>query len=261
VYSFSGVDFGGVASGRFDVTAISKSAQASELTPLGTPLVHSRYANRDVFTSANIGFCVLTSHTAVFGNETGIRRILDRLERGELALELGKELRSLLEKPEAPIAFGIDTKSDPQVQSLAKQAEFLQELELLRGVANLETPGLNVAATLTYPSEKAVNRGKQSLEMYASLAAGLGFVQSLTGGHPLVSKLETKQTGLSLQVQVAADATGVERAIQWVEGQTPNTTRPAQGGTQQASAIPASRRFTASQSRSKGLASDTGVIQ
>jgi hypothetical protein len=218
VYSFSGVDFGGVASGRFDVAAISKAAQSSELTPLGTPLVHSRYAKWELYTSANIGFCLLTSHTAVFGNETGIRRILDRLERGELDLQLGKELKSLLEKPDAPIAFGVDAKTDPQVQTLAQQAEFLQELELLRGVANLEPPGLNVAATFTYPNEKAVGRAKQSFEMFSNLATGLGFVQTLTGGRPLVTRLETKQTGLSLQVQAAADATLAEQGIQWAEG-------------------------------------------
>ena len=67
-----------------DELLIEAAADGSQVTPLGVPVVRSTYAGRKLYTVANFGFSVLTSHTVLFGNETGIRRTLDRIERGDV---------------------------------------------------------------------------------------------------------------------------------------------------------------------------------
>ena len=78
LYSFQGVDFAGVANGNINPQAIEEAANGTQQTPLGSPLVRVEYAGRVFYVSANVGFVVLTEHTVVFGNQTGIRRVLDR---------------------------------------------------------------------------------------------------------------------------------------------------------------------------------------
>ncbi len=45
-------------------------------------MVKSSYAGRSLYTAGNMGFTVLTQKTLLFGNDTGIRRALDRIQEG-----------------------------------------------------------------------------------------------------------------------------------------------------------------------------------
>jgi hypothetical protein len=216
LYSFAGVDFAGVATGSFDLEAIEKAADGIQLTPLGSPLVKMQYSKWKFYVSANVGFALLTPHTAVFGNEAGIRRVLDRLERGNLERALGKELQTLLEKPGAPVAFGVDAATDPQVAALAERAAFLHGMSLLRGVANFEAPGFNLAATLTYPAAAAAADAKGSIEMLAGVIQGLGAVSSLFGGSQPLQRFEATTVKSSLQVLAATDTKMLEQLLDLV---------------------------------------------
>jgi hypothetical protein len=230
LYSFSGVDFGGVAQGNFDVEAIEKTANGTHVTPLGTPLVTMEYAKRTLFVSGNVGVVILTSHTALFGNETGIRRMLDRLEQGQLNVACAKEIQELLERPSAPLAVGIDAATDPQVAALAKRAEFLNGMTLLRALGNFEAPGLNVAATLTYAEESAAAQAKTSIEMFGGLLQGLGFVHGLFGGQQPLQRLEVSQVKSSIQVVAAVDSSALATGVSWLEGPVEAATSRSRAG-------------------------------
>ncbi|MEO7327028.1 MAG: hypothetical protein ABI193_00515, partial [Minicystis sp.] len=84
VYAMQGADFCAVVQGNFDADAIRRAADARSITISGAPLVKTRYAENDLYTAGNIGFVVVTAHTVITGNETGIRRALDRLRNGKI---------------------------------------------------------------------------------------------------------------------------------------------------------------------------------
>ena len=84
IYAMQGADFCAVVQGNFDVAAIQRAVDARAITIDGAPLVKTRYAGNDLYTAGNLGFTLVTSHTALSGNETGMRRALDRLRFGKL---------------------------------------------------------------------------------------------------------------------------------------------------------------------------------
>lgn len=214
LYSFQGVDFAGVAVGNFNPLAIEEAAKGAQQTPLGSPLVRVEYAGRVFYVSANIGFVVLTEHTVVFGNETGIRRVLDRLEAGRVKNELPPELDALMRQPGAPIAFGATLTGSSVPQAVAQRQPFLQSLVLARVIGDFESPGVNVAATLSYRSAEAAQTARDSLSSTMQNLSSLGFLFGLVTGQaqPLRSFDATVQD-TSVQATAAFDATVADQLL------------------------------------------------
>jgi hypothetical protein len=214
LYSFQGVDFAGVAAGNFNRQAIEEAANGTEQTPLGSPLVRVQYAGRVFYVSANVGFVVLTEHTVVYGNETGIRRVLDRMEAGRVKNELGPELNALMLQPGAPIAFGVEPGGNAVADAAGQQQAFLRDLSLARVIGDFESPGVNAAGTLTYKSPEAAVAARDSLASTAqnlsTLGTLLGFV---TGQAPPLRAFNAATEGTSVQVTAAFDATVADHLI------------------------------------------------
>src|SRR5205814_3255495 len=99
IYSLAGADVVGVAQGDFNPDLIRASADRHTTSQLGVPLVHSAYAGNDVYTAGNIGFTVVTHHTLLVGNETGMRRALDRIRDNRLRREVPDWMTKLMENP------------------------------------------------------------------------------------------------------------------------------------------------------------------
>lgn len=212
VYSAAGVDFSGVAVGRFDVAAIKAAADKSELTPLGTPLVPVRYSQWDFYVSANIGFCVLTPKTVLFGNEVGIRRALDRLERGDLRVSQDADVETLMRNPGAPIALG-GSNSDPALGALLQRTPLGSNLRVARIVANLQPPGLNVAGTFTFVDATSAESARSGFEQLFSALRGLDAVGALFGVQPSNVQHQTQLVETSVQVSVATETQVAERLL------------------------------------------------
>lgn len=224
LYSFQGVDFVGVATGTFNPEAIEKAASAAETTPLGTPLVRVKYAGRVFYVSANLGFVVLTNRTVVFGNETGIRRALDRMEIGRIGVEMPEEIESLIEHPGAPIAFASDARHDPQVAALTSQFGFLKDVGMVRAVGNFDAPGMNLAGTLTYSDEAAAQRGQASIQQLQQGLATVGILTSILGMSQPIQHLQADVTGSSLQVTMAFDAQAAASLLDTIAGSVGGST-------------------------------------
>ena len=151
VYSLAGADFVIVAQGDFNADMIRTAADQHATTPGGVPLVHSKYAGNDLFTAGNVGFTVVTQHTMLVGNETGMRRALDRIRDNRLKREVPDWMTKLMDNPQASMVFAGDVTGQPQVAAMSKTVPFLNGLSNFRVLGNFQPPGINLAGTLSYP--------------------------------------------------------------------------------------------------------------
>ena len=195
VYSMQGADVAGVAVGAFDVQKIEAAADGVQKTPLGVPVTKTTYAGRALYTADSIGFTILTGRTALFGNQTGIRRALDRIKEGSAKRELPAWATKVLTPSGAPFAFGSNLKENPVPNALRSKLPFLDGVETVAVVGNFAAPGVNLAGTLVYPDEDSAKTGaskvaetRAMLDTYTPFLAILGIPQP-------VRKLEADAVG------------------------------------------------------------------
>jgi hypothetical protein len=219
-YSAAGADFAGVAVGKFDVAAIKAAAARSEATPLGTPMVAVRYSQWEFYVSANLGFCVLTPKTVLFGNEVGIRRALDRLERGDLRVEQAADVEALMRTPGAPIALGA-SNADAALDSLIQRTPLATNLRMARVVANLEPPGFNVAGTFTFADASSAQVAKERFEQTLATVDNLGAVGAWFGAQKPIQSHQTNLLDASVQVSIAAETQVAESLLAGLNGLLP----------------------------------------
>lgn len=215
LYSMAGADFAVVCQGTFNPANIERAADGTTLTPLGAPLVKTTYAKRTLYVSKNIGFTVLTPRTAIFGNETGIRRALDRLSEGRAQHELSPEVDQVLQTPNAPLASVWDFSTEPPAEALVKNLPFLAGVKKARVIGNFQPPGMNLAGTLGYPDEAAAQAGTQQILNTNQTIQRYSFLMQLVGiGNPLQG-LQAQATGSEAQFAVGVD----QKAIEWLLNQ------------------------------------------
>jgi hypothetical protein len=215
-YSMEGADMAGVAVGKFDRQKIEASADGAQPTPLGAPVVKTSYAGRRLYTAGTVGFSVLTSKTALIGNDTGMRRALDRIQEGRAHRQLPAYMDKLLASSKAPVVGGFDFTSSPVPDATRQNLPFLNGMKTLSLVGNFEDPGLNLAGTLTYDDAEAAQRGAQNLvsmrqlvERYAPFLALLGIGQPV---RRLDAEPKDKDVSFVAAVDGAAVAALLDRA-------------------------------------------------
>ncbi|HEY3236912.1 MAG TPA: hypothetical protein VGJ84_19495, partial [Polyangiaceae bacterium] len=213
-------DVAGIAVGSFDREKIDRAADGVQLTPLGTPLVKSRYANRSLYTSSDVGFTVLTPHTALFGNQTGMRRCLDRIQQGHVQRDLPRWIQKMLEKQNAPLVAGFDLHSQPVPRAAAEQLPFLDGVQTLAAVGNFEPPGVNLAGTLIYADAAAATRGASNIARSQALLQNWGWAMQLLGIPQPVRKLEARAKNNEVNAIIGLDAKAVgallDQVPQWL---------------------------------------------
>lgn len=208
-YSMQGADVAGIAVGRFDTAKIESAAEKSPRTASGAPVTVSRYAGRTLYTSGGLGFATLTARTLLFGNETGIRRALDRIEEGRITRRLPKWMDAQLSSPSAPIVVGADLSSQPLSDAVRGQVAFTDGLRTLSLLGNFEEPGLNLAGTLAYDTPEAAQRGAANMkQLHASLSSA-GFLMALIGIPQPLRKLEARATDSEARFVLGVDAVAI----------------------------------------------------
>jgi hypothetical protein len=213
-YSMQGADAAGVALGTFDRAKIEAAADGTATTPLGQKVTKTTYAKRALYTAGSVGFSVLTPKTALCGNDTGMRRALDRIEEGRARRQLPPNMEKLFLEPKTPIVGAADLTASPLPDAARRELAFLDGVKTLSLVGNFEEPGLNLAGTLTYADEAAAARGAQNvaslrvtLERYATFMALLGIAQP-------IKKLEAQVTGADVAFVVAVDGVAVAALLE-----------------------------------------------
>ena len=190
-YSMQGADVAAVAVGTFKPERIAE-AEGELKTVTGAPVVKSSYAGRTLYTSGGLGFTVLTEKTVIFGNETGMRRALDRIEEGRVSRRLAGWMIELLSDPKAPLAAGADFTSQPLPSAARSQLAFLDGVKTASLLGNFESPGLNLAGTMTYADAEAAKRGaSRMLDLHGRLSS-YGTVMALIGLPQPVKKLDAR---------------------------------------------------------------------
>jgi hypothetical protein len=210
-YSMQGIDFAGVATGRFDAARIEAAASEHEGGSLAPPLVKSRYAGRSLFTAASIGFAILTPQTALFGNETGIRRCLDRIAESRVADDLPAWVKELLVTPNAAFSVGVDLQANPLTAALTGRLAALRGATMARGIGNFDPPGINLAGTVGHADHEAA---KATASALLQAGGSLNIYGRLFGlGQPL-RKLETQAVGNDTQFVLGVDGAAVRVLMQ-----------------------------------------------
>jgi hypothetical protein len=212
VYSLAGADAVAVAQGDFNPDLIRASADRHAMTPLGVPLVHSKYAGNDVYTAGNIGFTVVTAHTMLVGNETGMRRALDRIRDGRVRREVPEWMTNLMVNPQASMVFAGDLTNQPHVAAMAKTAPFLNGLMNFRVLGNFQTPGLNLAGTLSYPDGASAAAGAEALRGVGQMAGAMNVLAIFGFGSP-IQNLQVQSRDSDATFVMAVDGQSLVRLL------------------------------------------------
>lgn len=226
-YSIQGADLAGVAVGRFDTAAIRTAAQSALSPSAGATLVQSPYAGQLLYTVNNMGFCVLTARTALFGSETGIRRALDRIREGRAQRRLPTWTDDLLDPKQAPLGLGIDLRANALSDTIRQQVPFVEGLEAARARGNFAAPGLNLAASLRYSSTDQANLGAQRVIQTRELLSQAGFLMALFGIAQPIERLEARPKDSEVDVVLSANGVTLGRLISQA---TPMITAAAKSG-------------------------------
>ena len=230
LYAMQGADFCAVVQGNFDVDAIKRSADARAITISGAPLVKSSYAGNDLYTAGNIGFVVLTPHTVITGNETAMRRVLDRLRMGKLERKVPPWMVDLLLTKNVSMAFAGDLNAQPTVDAASQTLPFLGNLRTVRILGNFQAPGMNFAGTLSYADEASASKASANLAHVQQIAGLVSLFSSIGFGAPLPSP-QVMQQGSDLGITVAVDEGFVRLLLRQVGDATKQATTVTPTGT------------------------------
>ena len=140
LYAMQGADFCAVVQGNFDIPAIQRAVDARAIVIDGAALVKTRYAGNDLYTANNLGFTLVTSHTALSGNETGMRRALDRLRFGKLERSIPKWMLDLAETKNATMAIAGDLGAPGAVDVTSAKLPFLGSVRSVRVILDSVFP-------------------------------------------------------------------------------------------------------------------------
>ncbi len=223
-YSFAGVDVGAVLRGRFDPAAIEAKADASvgqSATGPGalatTLLVKTTYAGHSLYTVANVGLCVLSSKTVIFGTEGALRRILDKLRDHAVTRDVDPLLAETVAAgiaQKSAVAAAVSFGAQPFPFDLPFGG-WLKSLTSARLFADLEDPGLDVHGALTYPDEEGAKKAAGALKQLATLASFSSFV-------PTLRNLDVKTEGTSAKLAFAVDDRQLRGLLGTLVGRAPH---------------------------------------
>jgi hypothetical protein len=206
LYSMQGADLSGVALGKFDKAKIEAAVNGVEKTPQGVPIAKREYAGRTLYTAAGFGFCLLTDHTALFGNDTGIRRALDRVRDGRVRRQTLPWMDKLLDgEKSAPIVAGADLRGQAIPAAASSNLAFMNGLSTLAFVGNFKEPGVNLAGTLVYEDEAGATLGAQNVQALSQKLGTYGTLLALVGVPQPVRQLQAEAKGKQAAFVVGLD--------------------------------------------------------
>ena len=206
-YSMAGADGVVVAQGDFRPEEIKAAADRHATTPIGVPVVHSTYAGNDMYTAGNFGFTVVTQHTLLLGNETGMRRALDRIRDNRVNVEVPAWMVRLLDNPQASLVVAGDVTSQPAVAALAASMPFLNGLQNFRVLGNFQPPGINFAGTLSYPDPASATSAANAARGLAQAAGVLNMLRVFGLGSPLQTlKVEVVQNDMTFVMSIESQS-------------------------------------------------------
>jgi hypothetical protein len=209
LYSMQGADLSGVAIGKFNKAKIEAAVNGVDKTPQGVPIAKRQYAGRTLYTASGAGFCLLTENTALFGNDTGIRRALDRIREGRVKRQTLPWMDKLLNSETAPIVAGADLRAQAIPEAASNNLAFLNGLETMAFVGNFADPGINLAGTLVYGDEASAKQGADNVQSLAQKLGTYGTLLALMGIPQPVRQLQAEAKGKQAAFVMGLDGAAV----------------------------------------------------
>ena len=180
-YSYQGVDVAAIVIGRFDEGKIKQAAvshasghagSAGSAGSVGSMLVVSQYAGRDVFTVNHVGFTLLSNTMALAGTESGVRRVLERIQDGRVRRDIAPWMIQTIETQSAALAVAGDFTTTPMPADVTRQIPlaFMQNLKAARVVGSFKNQGIELAGSMSYPDAQAAHAASQSVQQALGLS-------------------------------------------------------------------------------------------
>jgi hypothetical protein len=191
VYSLQGADLAMVVQGTFDTDAIGRAMAHGAPTLMGAPFTKLTYAGNDLYIAGGLGFTVVTRRTLVAGNETGMRRVLDRVRDKRVKREIPDWMAQLVDSPKASIVGVADLAGQAPVAAAAQQMPFLGNLKMARVLGNFQPPGINFAGAMTYPDAASAAQAGGYVQRLAQLASYTSLL-ALIGVKPPIQDLQAR---------------------------------------------------------------------
>lgn len=224
IFSIQGADLVGVVTGRFDRDRIEAAVENHPVTPLGVQLTKTRYAERTLFMAETSGFCILTQQTALFGNQMGMRRAIDRIQRGKLDRQLPDWLERQLSAAPTPIVLGMNLTQNPLSEATRSQLPFLNGMETIGILANFQEPGMHLAGTASYADGASASQGARHLEQFDETLQSMGWLMALFGIAQPLRSLSAEATGEQARFVAEIDGALVDRLLIQADGLLPGAT-------------------------------------
>jgi hypothetical protein len=218
-YSMSGADVVAVLRGVFDEEKIKKVADAHTPTKGGGVIVASQYGGRSLYTLNNVGFTILSKRTVLAGTETMIRRSIDRLKDGKAVRNQPKWMLETIATTNASFAGAADFANQPVGAASVGMIPlpWVKSLKAVRLIGDFHDPGLNVAATLTYPDAQTAQTSSDDVKRTAAAANLLALL-----GAPKLQNLDVKPQESDVQVKFAVDDASLRQFMGTVSTYLPN---------------------------------------
>jgi hypothetical protein len=199
IYGGNSAEWVGVLGGRFDPVRLAAVTQ----TKSGAPVASAVYGGFTTHAAGTTTYVPLTAHTLLTGSAEGVRRALDRLASGGAERRIPPWMSATLGTPGAQLVAVADLQTDPMAAATVATLDlpWLQHLQVARVIANFGPPGMNVAATLTYPNESEVASAADAVRGLAGWVRTLG---PFLGGVQ-IQGLDVKAQGSDLQGSFALD--------------------------------------------------------
>jgi hypothetical protein len=218
LYSMQGADLSGVAIGKFNKAKIEAAVNGVDKTPQGVPIAKRQYAGRTLYTASGAGFCLLTDNTALFGNDTGIRRALDRIREGRVKRQTLPWMDKLLSSETAPIVAGADLRAQAIPEAASSNLAFLNGLETMAFVGNFSDPGINLAGTLVYGDEAGAKQGADNVQSLSQKLGTYGTLLALMGIPQPVRQLQAEAKGNEAAFVMGLDADAIGALLDKLPG-------------------------------------------
>jgi hypothetical protein len=243
MYSFSGADILGVLSGNFNAEKMEAAAQKGLNTPFGI-VVASTYANRRIYTVANVGFVILSNKTALVGSEAAMRRALDRIAAGTVRREMAPWIADWTDLQKQP-GYAVLVASDVTKQSFGKTVTgfipWIQGVQYVRvrGRFNPDS-SFGMSGALTYPDPQKAQTAASGFSTFKSSLAAMALLKSI-GIDPLVRNAVVQASGNDMQFSTVLDEKQTRNILHLLTGwigsgapaipQQPSTAPAGGGGT------------------------------
>jgi hypothetical protein len=213
-YAGAAIDGVAILSGRFDAAKMQAAVASHATGRSGLPWSVAPYAGHTLYSTANMAFAPLTDHTLAAGNESAVRRVLERLAqpgpRPNGPRAIPDWMVKTVETPGSSFALAADLGAVPpaafQGWSLPGALAGLSKAAVL---GDFHPPGLNVATTFTYSDPARAASGAASLRQLASLVAVAGQI----GAAPRLQNLTIGANGANVACKFTLDEEALKRSL------------------------------------------------